>query len=113
MDSSVKDICTSGDLILDVVPTEQKYMLRLSSHALCLASPVFKAMLNSNFLEGISKFASGERRIRLPNDDYDIVKTFCDIIHFQGIAIQFPTLDNFEEMGIFCDKYGATDAAML
>ncbi|MCJ1282600.1 hypothetical protein MMC26_001925 [Xylographa opegraphella] len=108
------DICPSGNLILEIGFAEQKQMLRVSSHILCLASPVFKAMLNSRFIEGASKFPSGEKKVGLPDDSFDTVKTFCSIIHFQGLkAVRPRSLELIEDMSIFCDKYDATDAAML
>ena len=108
------DICPSGDLILEVGLAEQKRLLRVSSHILCLASPVFKAMLNSEFLEGSPILASGDKHVFLPEDDFDIVRIFCSIIHFKGRqVIRSPSFELFEDMSIFCDKYDATDALML
>ena len=113
MSCYMEDMCPSGDIIPDVGPTEQKYMLHVSSHALCLTSPVFKAMLNSKFLEGTSKFGSDERRVRLPDDDFNAVVIFCEISHIRGTAMDAFTLDEFGELSVFCDKYDATEAAML
>lgn len=87
-------------------------MLKVSSHVISLASPVFRAMLRSTFLEGAKTISSEERQIVLPDDHVETVELFCNIIHLQDDGRTRPSFPLFEDLSVFCDKYDAAVALM-
>lgn len=94
---------SSGDLKLLVKDTDQQLKtLLVSSNAMCLASPVWRAMLNS---EGHFKEAK-EREVEFPEDDLDALLTILRIAHLK--FRQLPESVTFEELvnlAVVCDKY--------
>ncbi|RVX68844.1 hypothetical protein B0A52_07499 [Exophiala mesophila] len=100
------DIVPDGDLIIKIGDD----YLRVSSHALCLASPVFKSMLRSNFIEGLTakNSASNPKHITLPDDDPAAFKTFCHVIHLQLDSVpRVLGIDSLQDLATLCDKYQA------
>ncbi|KIV95311.1 hypothetical protein PV10_02981 [Exophiala mesophila] len=98
------NIDPDGDLIIKIGWKK----LRVSSHVLCLASPVFKVMLRSNFIEGVTaeNSASNPKRITLPDDDQAAFKTLCHVLHFQLDSVpQRLDIDSLQELATLCDKY--------
>jgi len=84
--------------------------LAVSSKVLSLCSPVFKAMINGSFKEGIElaeKRASPEPYIlSLPEDDVEATAIFCRILHFKFNEIpEKPTTICLEKLAFLCDKY--------
>lgn len=99
----------SGDLLLIVNQAARQKTFRVSSFAMCLASPVWLAMLSpsGNFKEAHPK--NGE--VSFPEDDPDAMFTVLSAVHYQFQHIP-KTLSskNLLNLGIVCDKY---DVAML
>ena len=80
--------------------------LVVSSKVLCLASPVWKAMLKSNghFKEAI--LSAGVREVHLADDDPDALLLVLRIAHLQFRDITSePTFDQFLNIALICDKY--------
>ena len=70
-----------GDVL---VQTKAKELL-VSSKILALASPVFKAMLNSNFLEGSTgRSVQHPLQLPLPDDDPDALTVLFHTLHFSS-----------------------------
>lgn len=104
----IVDIDPQGDVIVTVGSAKKK--LRVSSSALSFASSVLGAMLNSKFIEGT--VTNGMREISLPDDDAEAFTLFCNIAHLRAKFVDFSSFPLFERLGILCDKYDATEAAM-
>ncbi len=97
----------SGDLLLIVNQAARQKTFRVSSFAMCLASPVWRAMLSpsGNFKEAHSK--NGE--VCFPEDDPDAMFIVLSAVHYQFQYIP-KTLSskNWLKLGIVCDKYDVT-----
>jgi hypothetical protein len=84
----------------------------VSSKILSNASPVFQAMLDGRFLEGVqlsdSKASPGQEpyRLLLPDDDFTAMLLLCRILHFKfkGIPEQ-PRSNLLLALAGVCDKY--------
>ena len=64
------DIAPRGDLILVV---NGQVQLRVNSDVLTLCSPVFKALLESNFAEGQTQGSAAKpKEVSLPEDDAEV-----------------------------------------
>lgn len=90
--------------------------LRVASTALCIASPVFRAMLSDRFLEGQNLSACAKTgqvyALELPEDDPDALITLCHILHFNNYKV--PRSISAEALAKLCvllDKYVCTLAA--
>ncbi|RSM06191.1 hypothetical protein CEP52_005869 [Fusarium oligoseptatum] len=89
--------------------------LLVSSKILSNASPVFQAMLDGRFLEGVqlsNSKASPDRepyRLLLPDDDYTAMLLLCRVLHFKfkGIPDQ-PRSNLLLALAGVCDKYQCT-----
>lgn len=81
-DMTTVDIATTnGDVFLTLGQTR----LRVSSVILSSASPVFKAMLGPDFLEGQGeRSAQNPKEIPLPDDDVAVMTRLCRLLHHQG-----------------------------
>ncbi|TGO58805.1 hypothetical protein BCON_0051g00450 [Botryotinia convoluta] len=86
--------------------SEDVHMLVSSKH-MCLASPVFKAMLqHNNFKEGRELASAGKIEISLPDDDPDAFAILMCIIH--GRTRNVPRqidLDLLSRISTLVDKY--------
>jgi hypothetical protein len=87
--------------------------LLVSSKVLSVASPVFKAMLNGRFLEGIelSKAKTSAEpylaQLPLPEDDAEAMTLLCKLLHFDIDDIpERPNPQSLENLAFACDKYG-------
>lgn len=93
----------SGDLLIVNQAMRQK-TFRVSSFAMCLASPVWRAMLipSGDFKEARPK--NGE--VSFPEDEPDAMFTVLSAVHYQFQHIP-KTLSstNLLNLGIVCDKY--------
>lgn len=100
------------DVSFELSCPDGKVHLLVSSRVLTLASPVFAAMFNSQFREGLSnRTASRGPPIPLPDDDGPAFLIFCAAIHYQ--TDQVPrnlSLACLENLGIICDKYSCAKA---
>ena len=95
-----------GDVL---VQTNSKEML-VSSKILALASPVFKAMFSSNFLEGTTiRSAQNPLQLPLPDDDPDALVVLFHTLHFSSKRT-FPSLgaDLQVQIAQLADKYQCT-----
>ncbi|KAI8670065.1 hypothetical protein LRP88_01495 [Fusarium phalaenopsidis] len=68
-----RQLIPDGDIMLLVGPKEEK--IQISSHLLCITSPFFKTMLNSDFKEGKAFRERNDTptEIKLPEDSPDTV----------------------------------------
>ena len=102
------DLDPNGDCILILKERE----LRVSSRALSLASPVFKALFKPGFAEGNTLEATrGIGRVELPDDDTDAMTTICSVIHYipKTLPHTMP-LEALENLAIVTDKYDCSRA---
>lgn len=89
----------------------------VSSKILSNASPVFQAMLDGRFLEGVqlsnSKASPDQEpfRLFLPDDDWTAMLLLCRVLHFNfnGIPDQ-PRSNLLLALAGVCDKYQCTQA---
>ncbi len=104
VNESIIHVDPSGNLSLLVGPVDEQKTFVVSSAALCLASPVWRAMVNPEgyFLEAHSE----ERKVSLPDDDPKYLLLLLNIVHlqFHKVPQVLPTKDLFE-MAVLCDKY--------
>lgn len=97
----------SGDLVLIVNQAERQKTFRVSSSAMCLASPVWRAMLShsGNFKEARPK--NGE--VSFPEDDSDAMFIVLSVVHYQFQNIpKALTKEELLNLAIVCDKYDVT-----
>lgn len=88
---STIDIDSIGDVSLELSYPDGDIHLTLASKTLTLVSPVFAAMFNSEFKEGLSNRAVSRRDpISLPDEDGPAFVVLCAATHYQMDKI--PTL---------------------
>lgn len=74
-----------GDIQLDITDGVASNSIRVSSHMLTLASPVFKRMLTSKFKEGqVPQY--GPRIISLKEDSPDTMTLICHAMHLTDLS---------------------------
>lgn len=105
----LRDISPDGDVILLVGP--ESIRLRVSSHSLRAASPVFNVMFGPHWKEGQSLCASQPTEVRLEDDDADVMQLICCVIHHKNEDIP----DAIEprtalKLAIVVDKYDCATA---
>ncbi|QSZ33612.1 hypothetical protein DSL72_005180 [Monilinia vaccinii-corymbosi] len=85
---------------------EKKIHILVSSKHMSLASPVFKAMLQGGFQEGLKLKQSGRIDLALPEDDAEAWKILIGIIHgrFRSVPLGI-TLELFTQIAVLVDKY--------
>ena len=102
VDESVVYLDPSGDLTVHVALDEQQKTFIVSSKAMCLSSPVWRAMLDprGHFKES----SAGE--VCFPEDDSESLLLILRIVHFQFQRIPNSLTWN-QLLGIteLCDKY--------
>ena len=105
------EIASCGDILLKVSTWEGAVDLKVSSHVLCSASPVFRAMLgpDSQFKEACElRTCSVEKPYELSlEDDYPHALTVT-LLALHGRSDMVPveiTFRNLVELAIVCDKY--------
>jgi hypothetical protein len=85
-------IDVTGDIILIVPAGKKQHKFLVSLFTLCLASPVFSAMLgNSCFREGLDLQKHKSRKdpksrfeLKLENDNPDAMEIILNVIHLRG-----------------------------
>ncbi|RDW58955.1 uncharacterized protein DSM5745_11161 [Aspergillus mulundensis] len=83
----------------------------LSSKNLSMASPVFKAMFQPRFKEGLAIKDHGHTELPLPDDDPEVFKVFCDIVYVKfDLAPKDPDPEFLRRMSVFIDKYMCREA---
>jgi len=101
-DDSLIFLSPSGDLKVHVKAEEKAKTFVVSSYAMCLASPVWRAMLDpsSHFME------ASKLDVKFPEDDAASLLLVLHIVHFH--FPQVPQVISFEQLGnlaTICDKY--------
>ncbi|KAK4956289.1 hypothetical protein LTR10_005811 [Elasticomyces elasticus] len=84
--TEVIDIAPQGDVLLlcgEKVGNGKVVGLRVSSHIMSLASPVFKALLAPQFKEGAMLAAKATVDIPMPDDNAADMHLMCDIFHMR------------------------------
>lgn len=99
---------SSGDLRLLVKDTGQQWKtIAVSSNAMCLASPVWRAMLDP---KGHFKEAK-EREIEFPEDDLEALLIVLRIAHLQFRQLpESVTFQGLVKLAVVCDKYDTVGA---
>ena len=95
-----------GDVLVQACSKE----FVVSSKVLILASPVFRAMFSSRFLEG-SKTRSTNQPLKLPlpDDDQDALELLFHNLHFSPKwTRQMPDINLQVKVAYLCDKYDCT-----
>ncbi len=109
--SIVVPIIPNGDLQLDFTnDLAQPIGLLVNRNILCIASPVFKAMLgdDSRFRDTTPKTmnADGIEVVALEDDDFTTMEILMNVIHLQGPKV--PATVSFLRLDLcarLCDKY--------
>jgi hypothetical protein len=88
-----------------------KKPLLVSSKALSLASPVFKAMFDGRFAEGQNLSPDSPRVLQLLDDAPTPMITLCSIAHMNTVDLKFaPNLVALADLAVLCDKYNCAEA---
>ena len=94
----------TGDLKIVIDIDHEKTCVIVSSQALCLASPVWRAMLNPK--SGFQEATSADRTIYFLDDDVQTLLLLLRICHLRFSEVpQTLDLDQLFETAILCDKY--------
>lgn len=104
VDESPVALDPSGDLFLIVNQAARQKTFRVSSFAMCLASPVWRAMLSpsGNFKEAHPK--NGE--VSFPEDDPDAIFIVLSAVHYQFQNIpKILSSKDLLTLGLVCEKY--------
>ncbi|KAF4629275.1 hypothetical protein G7Y89_g8872 [Cudoniella acicularis] len=93
----------------------KEVQMRVSSHTLMIASPVFKAMLQRNaFKEGVDLATQGGTFVSLPEDDPTMLRILLDIIHHRTRQVPLEVdLKTLTGLSILIDKYQMLEALEL
>ncbi|KAK2030587.1 hypothetical protein LX32DRAFT_692319 [Colletotrichum zoysiae] len=107
--------CAEGEDVDEKLANYEKVAndeLQVSSKVLILASPVFKAMLDGNFMEATELARNtgftNPYSIDLPDDDVEAMITLCQILHFY--VVKRPELSGLSKLAFISDKYECTQA---
>ncbi|KAK5734408.1 hypothetical protein LTR17_008906 [Elasticomyces elasticus] len=88
---NIVNVDPAGDVILVCsAGSEGETRLRVSSAALSLGSPVFKAMLSVRFREGHELALNSRIDVPLPEDDGEAMTILCNVLHHRNKIV----LDN-------------------
>lgn len=103
------EIDPHGDLILQVCSGTTEYLLKVSSKVLSVASPVFRSMLETAFLEdrGLHLVSSVSPFVmQLHDHHYPSMLTIMNITHLRMRQIPSKlSLEDFYHLAVLCDKY--------
>lgn len=93
----------AGDRFLVVNKGQSQQTFRVSSKAMCLASPVWRAMMDPS---GPWKEAQDGGHVNFPEDDPDTLRIVLDVVHFHFHRIPSSlTYEQLLDLAILCDKY--------
>ncbi|KAK5951038.1 hypothetical protein OHC33_007791 [Knufia fluminis] len=109
------EISRTGDIVLVVgEDTKTALRLRVESYMLRRASKAFDVMFGPRFGEGQNITASNPKDIPLPEDDPDMMKLVCHILHFQSSVVPgtICASDTYK-LAKLVDKYFLHDAVRL
>jgi hypothetical protein len=94
------------DLSVEPAPLTNEVHFKVSSKHMMLASPVFKAMLQSNFKEGYELQATGHCQISLPDDHAEAFEVLTNLVHLNNSAVPLEVdLELLANLTILVDKY--------
>ncbi|KIW03324.1 uncharacterized protein PV09_05535 [Verruconis gallopava] len=98
-----------GDVLLAVQPFQRNgsslAQFQVSSKALSLGSPVFKAMFSGKFMENANS-AAGLRAASLQDDDPEALMLLCNIAHLRfNMVPKKLSLDALFNLAVISDKY--------
>lgn len=103
---SQKDIAPDGDVILVVGTGDDTVRLRVSSHILKAASPVFATMFSPNWLEGKNLSHDSPKDVQFPEDDPGAMYLACQVAHLQYIVGAYqPCPSGICSLVLLADKY--------
>jgi hypothetical protein len=109
-------IAPDGNLILELPKNTTIFQFRVSSSALCLASPVLRAMLRRNFGDLRATIESDQEPYKLDIEGDDPVALFVvlHILHLRSDkvphTISFENMDDLAAVAVWCDKYDCYSA---
>ncbi|OCT46400.1 hypothetical protein CLCR_01237 [Cladophialophora carrionii] len=90
----------------------KEHECRVSSRNLALASPVFRAMLDGGFQEGVELSRGQLKRVPLPDDNLDAMLLVLAIIHGRTRAIPRKIgKELFVDIAVLIDKYEINECA--
>jgi hypothetical protein len=114
------DVVPYGDLILEVSSDAGTARFKVSSQVLCIASPVFRAMLgpSSSFKEACelraSAISSEPYVLQLGEDDPQALVVVLNALHLQGSKVPISiSFQNLVDLAIICDKYDCAPGVTL
>ncbi|KAK5718669.1 hypothetical protein LTR15_008402 [Elasticomyces elasticus] len=104
----VIEIAPHGDVLLlcsEEIENAKTIGLRVSSHVMSLASPVFRVLLAPKFREGVTLAAATTVDIPLPDNPDDML-VLCNVFHMRHDKVQ-PLLsaNQLLRCAQLCDKY--------
>lgn len=116
-DSTVTEICPTGDIILVVGPPEDKQLrLKVSSILLRSASKVFDAMFSPPWIESSRTLShDSPQDIELPEDDSEAMKAICYAVHHRPDMIPLVDMSGKQILQAVrtIDKYDLSTAMQL
>lgn len=94
-----------GDVTLII--GSSKARMKVCSRIMSLASPALAALFSPKFKEGHQLSTAGNVVVPLPEDDPDVFRLICNILHFKDFCyeVELPLL---LRLAITCDYYGIT-----
>lgn len=117
---AIVDIVPYGDLVLQVSSDAGIARFKVSSQVLCIASPVFRAMLgpSSNFKEACElRAAAADAQpyvLSLGEDDPQALAVVLNALHLQGSKVPISiSFQNLVDLAIICDKYDCAPGVTL
>lgn len=94
----------SGGLKLLIGAAHEQMTVMVSPQALCLASPVWRAMLNP--ASGFQEATSVERTVSFPEDDPETFIILLQICHLNFSKVpEVLTYRELTKIAVLCDKY--------
>ena len=86
--------------------------MTVSSKHMCLASPVFKAMLQpGRFREGLYKNAAGQMEVSLPDEEEALIVIILNIVHGHNRRVPKKVgLELLTKLAVLADKYQMVEA---
>ena len=95
---------SEGDLVLVVGKGKKVMLLRVHSAILKMASPVFRAMLGANFIEG-STTHTADNPLDLKEDDAQAMLDLCSLIQHQYKSSDSLPVTRMANLVVVADKY--------
>ncbi|KAF8542756.1 hypothetical protein BDD12DRAFT_802670 [Trichophaea hybrida] len=110
----------AGDVILIVSACKKERKFVVSSTILCLASQIFRALLDTSRFKGLElekktlqKDLESRFELRLEDDSLDAMETILNAIHLRGEDVPMdPPGEHVVEIATICEKYDLS-AALL